>query len=470
MGNTIHNTLKLGIHYQCNLCQHIQSIFYIRQKKREKSSPKKYAKKKVVPKKEANTAMKIGIGPRYFLGKKNEQSKNINDEPNKKTQMGHISAFSNQNQHIPNLENAKEDEVKEEIEEQEPNSTEFIPSSKPKLGFSMGIGDKIGEPLQVNLKQICRCLAFAIMKHIEFSQEKNLLCELGTMEPLDLQNNDMLKINVKDELEFPKEPEKHDSDDLNDILSESITDFLKNKFEDKKEEKNAYPLKFEQDSEIVNLETYEENKGDPEISMESHYQPPAKTEKDNYNQYLKESILIFHHCFNFITNEMDSYTESSPTEKEIYKYAKRIMIRSKMEKEIPIIALLYIEKVMLKTGILINSSNWKRFTLISLVIGSKIWDDDSFENVHFTKVMTELSLREVNELERVFLELLDYKLFINGSEYAKYYFILRTYSEKVKKEKFDVDLLKEGRLAKIQQGISKIESKLRLQYNYEQTI
>lgn len=36
-------------------------------------------------------------------------------------------------------------------------------------------------------------------------------------------------------------------------------------------------------------------------------------------------------------------------------------------------------------------------------------------------------------MERVFLEFLDYDLMINGSEYAKYYFILRTFAEKNKK-------------------------------------
>ena len=31
----------------------------------------------------------------------------------------------------------------------------------------------------------------------------------------------------------------------------------------------------------------------------------------------------------------------------------------------------------------LNFSNWKRLTLISLILASKIWDDDSLENVHF---------------------------------------------------------------------------------------
>jgi hypothetical protein len=42
--------------------------------------------------------------------------------------------------------------------------------------------------------------------------------------------------------------------------------------------------------------------------------------------------------------------------------------------------------------------------------------------------MPEVSLKEVNELEKTFLELISYNLNVKGSEYAKYYFILKTLS------------------------------------------
>jgi hypothetical protein len=107
---------------------------------------------------------------------------------------------------------------------------------------------------------------------------------------------------------------------------------------------------------------------------------------------------------------------------------------SKMENEIPIICLVYIERLLTKTGLLINKDNWRKLVLISLCIGSKIWDDDSLENQHFPKVMGEVSLKMINSLEQVFLEFLNYDLVVKGSEYAKYYFILRTLSEDIKRE------------------------------------
>jgi len=49
-------------------------------------------------------------------------------------------------------------------------------------------------------------------------------------------------------------------------------------------------------------------------------------------------------------------------------------------------------------------------------------------------VFPDVSLTEINELERIYLELLDYRVQISGSEYAKYYFILRTIAERNKVE------------------------------------
>jgi hypothetical protein len=37
--------------------------------------------------------------------------------------------------------------------------------------------------------------------------------------------------------------------------------------------------------------------------------------------------------------------------------------------------------------------------LICLCLASKIWDDDSLENVHFPKVMRDVTNFEINKLE-----------------------------------------------------------------------
>ena len=118
---------------------------------------------------------------------------------------------------------------------------------------------------------------------------------------------------------------------------------------------------------------------------------------------------------------------------DIFNYIKYVTFKSKMEAEIPIISLIYIEKLLRTCGVMVNVHNWRRIVLITLCIGSKIWDDDSLENVHFPKVMSDISLKEVSQLEQVFLNLIEYDVIIKGNEYAKYYFIMTTLGEDSKK-------------------------------------
>lgn len=118
----------------------------------------------------------------------------------------------------------------------------------------------------------------------------------------------------------------------------------------------------------------------------------------------------------------------------------------------------------MKTGILLNFSNWRKVVLATMMLGSKvkfffianqfsflqIWDDDSFENQHFAQVFPEFSLKEINALERTLLELLDYDLMIKGSEYAKFFFLLRTlYDTKYGKHKDLANMILPPKMEKI---------------------
>jgi hypothetical protein len=78
-----------------------------------------------------------------------------------------------------------------------------------------------------------------------------------------------------------------------------------------------------------------------------------------------------------------------------------------------------------------------------------------------------ISLKEINELERIFLELLDYKLFISGSEYAKYYFILRTFTENENK-RFPLKPLPVEQMMTLQKASNNAEVNLKHIYQKRQ--
>lgn len=97
-------------------------------------------------------------------------------------------------------------------------------------------------------------------------------------------------------------------------------------------------------------------------------------------------MRVYDQYYNFETDKLeypDDCVNQDPSLEELYYYCKYIIISGRMEKEIPILCLVYIERFLTKSGLLMNYANWKRLTLISLILASKIWDDDSLENVHF---------------------------------------------------------------------------------------
>lgn len=68
----------------------------------------------------------------------------------------------------------------------------------------------------------------------------------------------------------------------------------------------------------------------------------------------------------------------------------------------------------------------------------------------------DVSLLEINDLERIYLKFLDYRLQISGSEYAKYYFILRTIAAKTNAE-FSLKPMPINKVLELQKNARKIE-------------
>ena len=82
------------------------------------------------------------------------------------------------------------------------------------------------------------------------------------------------------------------------------------------------------------------------------------TTKEGFNSYLEMQLLKFHPNYNFDTEGMienwmcksslalvDTFVKERPTQDEIYYYAKYIVLSSRMEKEIPLVALAYMERL-----------------------------------------------------------------------------------------------------------------------------
>ena len=93
--------------------------------------------------------------------------------------------------------------------------------------------------------------------------------------------------------------------------------------------------------------------------------------------------------------------------------------------ESSIVSLIYTERLMDKRHISITLRNWRPILIASILTASKVWDDLSSWNIEFSNLLPILSLSNINKLEGLYLQSLQYDLYISSSEYAKYYFALR---------------------------------------------
>ncbi|CAM9853826.1 unnamed protein product, partial [Choristocarpus tenellus] len=73
-----------------------------------------------------------------------------------------------------------------------------------------------------------------------------------------------------------------------------------------------------------------------------------------------------------------------------------------------------------------HRGNWKSLLMATLVLSSKVWDDLSMWNADFSVVCPSFRLNRINELEVAVLEALRYNVKVQASQYAKYYFHLRS--------------------------------------------
>lgn len=120
-----------------------------------------------------------------------------------------------------------------------------------------------------------------------------------------------------------------------------------------------------------------------------------------------------------------------PSLDEISDYFRFIFQKAQMETDCIIMSLIYVERILRETngGVRPNLQNWKSLLFSCMIMASKVWDDLSMWNVDFSQACprgVSFSLKRINELELAVLSCLTYNVKVPASEYAKYYFIIRS--------------------------------------------
>ena len=123
-----------------------------------------------------------------------------------------------------------------------------------------------------------------------------------------------------------------------------------------------------------------------------------------------------------------------PSLNDVLAFYKEFYRRSQMEHDTIIMSLIYVERLIKQTngGVAPNPSNWRSVLFACMVLASKVWDDLSMWNIDFSNVsantagLSLFTLRRINRLELAILKCLNFDVKVPASEYAKYYFLIRT--------------------------------------------
>lgn len=123
-----------------------------------------------------------------------------------------------------------------------------------------------------------------------------------------------------------------------------------------------------------------------------------------------------------------------PSLDEITFFFRDVFNKAQMEADCIIMSLIYVERLIKETngGVRPHPTNWRSILFSSMILASKVWDDLSMWNADFSHCVgsrdsgVRFTLQRINELERAMLGCLKYNVKVLASEYAKYYFLLRS--------------------------------------------
>jgi len=292
----------------------------------------------------------------------------------------------------------------------------------------------------------------------------------------DIDNNLDENEAIKKDIDSAFNDQDFESEKDNNDFKSGNNKFSNYNLEEKKEEEtNAYKIGLNDCEKIPETPYNLENNIDEDIKekdevfesgiMESNYVIDIANAEKLKNFILKTSE-VYDDDYDYISAKiLHKRFVQTPDPQAIFEFAANIMILTKMEKEVIIISLIYMERFIFNTGVLINSRNWKRILFTSLIIASKIWDDDSFENNHFAQVFTHLKIGEINLLERTFLELINYKVYVKCSEYFKYFFIIKSIALKYNFNGFNLVPISVERMMKVQEYAYLAQKKFKKKYS-----
>jgi len=115
---------------------------------------------------------------------------------------------------------------------------------------------------------------------------------------------------------------------------------------------------------------------------------------------------------------------------EVHKFLRDLFIEAQLSAECSIVCLIYCERLMELAHVPLVGKTWRPCLLCAMLLASKVWQDLSSWNSEISQIYPQYTLEAINKLEIAFCKEIGWNLYIASSTYAKYYFALRSLTEK----------------------------------------
>jgi len=144
----------------------------------------------------------------------------------------------------------------------------------------------------------------------------------------------------------------------------------------------------------------------------------------------------------------------------IFSFLNTIFKAERLSAECAILCLAYTERIIEHSGLTLCASNWRRVVLATLILASKVWEDQAVWNVDFLSVFPQVTVSDLNQLEKKVLAFLSFNVSLKRSAYAKYFFELRNYST-LGEDQFPLKPLDKEQQQRLEQRSEGLESEHR---------
>ena len=93
---------------------------------------------------------------------------------------------------------------------------------------------------------------------------------------------------------------------------------------------------------------------------------------------------------------MDSFGDmNEPDQKTIYRFVRTLFNAAQLPPECAIITLVYLERLLTYAETKIGPNTWKRMVLGSILLASKVWDDQAVWNVDYCQILRDIPVEDM---------------------------------------------------------------------------